>query len=272
MENIKFTSIMKLVNLIPILFVILQLTNCKGQENEGVTYPKEKIMTTDKFNIEKYNKIVEEKTRKGEFDIYNHIDTLSNGNVMESTQGQDGTYTVIITPPVPALDKIYKDYYKNGFLKEETNLYIGLAMGSDEIKFGITKYYDTNGYLIKTVDESVKYNDLKIKPLDLLEILKREPLFTNISKDEKAHFKNIFQIKEKEEDITSATVSKALKKEVFLNPNDREDVKNVFLTLSKDKNTWYVTKDMYPFGRIELNIDSNSGKIINRQYIKETRP
>lgn len=263
---------MKLINLILILFVILQLTSCKGQENEGVTYSKEKIMTTDKFNIEKYNKIVAEKRRNGDFDVYNHTEILSNGNVVESSQAQDKSSTIIILPPVPKMIETYKSYYKNGFLEFEIHRYIGLAMGADEIKFGISKYYDTNGYLIKTVDESVKYNDIKIKPLDLLEILKKEPLFINISKEEKALFKNIFQIKEKEEDITSAIVSKALKKEVFLNPNDREDIKNVFLTLSTDKKTWNVIKDIYPFGQMWLHVDAMTGRVSNKTYHRETRP
>lgn len=135
-ESIKSESIMKLLKQLVILIIVSQLSCCKGQEKDGVTYPKEKTMTTDKFDIEKYNKKVEEKKKKGEFDVYNHMEILPNGNVIESSQAQDKSSTIIISPPEPEIIQIYKSYYKNGFLEFEIHRYIGLAMGADEIRFG----------------------------------------------------------------------------------------------------------------------------------------
>jgi hypothetical protein len=144
-------------------------------------------------------------------------------------------------------------------------------MGADENRFGKSNYYDEKGQLVKVVDEMVKYENINVKPLNLFEILKKEPLFTTIDKETRVLFKDIFELNEKQEEITPAIVSKALKKDVILNPYDREDVKNVFLTLSKDKKTWNVTKDIYPFGQITLDVDTNTGKVNNKKYLREIR-
>jgi hypothetical protein len=262
----------KVKSIIYLCIIAFNLMSCGGQTEKGVYYPKEKIMTTDKFDFVKYNRIVEEKRKLGEFDLYNHVEVLTNGNVVESSQAQDKSATVIILPPVPELIETYKSYHKNGFLESETQRYIGLQLGADIVKFGSSKYYDSTGLLIKEVDEAVKYENIKIKPLDLFEILKKEPLFINLSKEDKILFKAIFDLSQEEDEISPNIISKVLKKDRILNPADREDVKNTFLTLSDDEKIWEVVKDIYPFGRIEYSIDSNSGKIIKRDYIKETRP
>lgn len=262
----------KIKSIICLCVIAFNLMSCGGQTEKGVYYPKEKIMTTDKFDFVKYNRIVEEKRKLGEFDLYNHIEVLANGNVVESSQAQDKSATVIILPPVPELIETYKSYHKNGFLESETRRYIGLQLGADIVKFGTSKYYDNNGQLVKEVDEAAKYENIKVKPLNLFEILKKEPLFVNLSKEDRILFKVIFDLPQKEDEISPDIISKILKKYTILNPEDREDVKNTFLTLSNDENMWEVVKDIYPFGRIEYNVDSNSGKIIKRNYIKETRP
>lgn len=263
---------MKKLKKIIYLLIAFNLISCGGQTEKGVNYPKEKIMTTDKFDFVKYNQIVEQKRKLGEFEVYRHVEVLTDGTVVESSQAQDNTATVTILPPVPEILETYKVYHKNGYLESEVQRYIGLATGSDIVKFGISKYYDEGGVLVKTVDETVKYENVKVKPLDLFEILKKEPLLVNLDNEKRKFFKNILELPEKEEEITPNVVSKALKKDFILNPNDREDVKNTFLTFNEDKNTWTVTKDIYPFGSFEFLIDTNTGKIINREYVKETRP
>lgn len=263
---------MKTLKIITILFFFSQLTNCKGQKKDGVTYPNEKIMTMEKFDVDKLNKCLIQKEKENPLqDLSTCDELLKDGSFISNYETTEG-YVSVHTLPIPSLLQNYKEYYDNSILKEEFNLFIGLAIGSDQVKFGISKYYDETGQLVKIIDESVKYKDLKIKPLDLFEILKKEPLFVFFNKEEQAHFKYILQLSEKENEINPITVMQALKKTFLLNPYDREDTKKVFLTLREDEKSWFVIKDIYPFGRIELDVDTSSGKITNRKYTKETRP
>lgn len=79
-------------------------------------------------------------------------------------------------------------------------------------------------------------------------------------------------LSEKVEEITPKIVCKALKKEFVLNLYDRGDTENVFLTLNKDRKISDVTKDIYPFGQIWLQVDAMTGKVSNKTYHREIRP
>lgn len=276
LDVLKFGMGGKIEKQIIFIFIAFSLFNCKGQTEEGVQYPKEKIMTTDRFDIEKFKNYPKVLKLGEEKKLPSTKDTLPDGTVINYSWGKgldkQKYYAKKTIPPVPALSYIEKEYYENGILKREKEVFLGQSINSDQIKFGISKYYDETGQLIKTVDESVKYDKIKVKPSNLLEILKREPLFVSFTKEERKHFIEIFQLNKKEDEVSPDIVNKALKKYFILDPDSRPDVENVFLKLSEDEKSWNVIKDIYPFGLIELNIDANSGKIISRTYAEETRP
>ncbi len=267
MNNIK--------KIIAITFA-LSLLQCTGQTEKGVQYPKEKIMTQDRFDINRFKDYPDAIVFGEEKKLTPTEDTLSDGTVIIYSWGNGldnkKYYSKLIKTPVPSITEVYKEYYNNGILKEETERFIGSSMNSDQIKFGITKFYDETGRLVKTIDESVRYENIVVKPLQLFEILKKTPLFVSLTDDEKAHFKYILSLTEDKSEVTPQAVHKALKEEFILNPVDRENVKRVFLTLSKDTRKWYVTKDIYPFGLIEFEVDTKSGDVSNREYKKEWRP
>lgn len=257
-----------------IVFLLLafSLLQCNGQTEKGEHYPKEKIMTIEKFDKESFYGCLEKRELENPLqDITTCVVKLSNGNISKSYETTEG-FINLISKPIPQITETYKKYYSNGILKEETERFIGLSMNSDQIKFGTSKYYDETGQLVKTVDESVKYESIVVKPLELFEILKKEPLFRALSQEEQAHFKATFELIEKENEITPQLVHKALQEEFILNPYDRENAKRVFLSLSKDEKKWFVVKDIYPFGQISFEVDAKTGKIANRQYKKEWRP
>lgn len=271
MENTKLTQRLAIVGKLVLLICLVQLMSCEGQVKDKAISSKVKIMTTEKFEIEKYNKCIEEREKNPLLDLSQCEDTLDDGTLVISSKSSDD-YTVITTPPPPSLVQSFKRYYKNGFLQERSERYIGYAMGFDLIKFGNSLIYDQNGALIRTIDESEKYKSLFVKPLDLLEILKKEPLFKELSKEDQIHFKKIFNLSTKESNITATEVCNALHTYVVLDSKSDKDRRNVFVRLSEDKKVWHVTKDLYPHGLIELEVEATSGKIIKRTYNKETRP
>ncbi|GAA3508392.1 hypothetical protein GCM10022393_19370 [Aquimarina addita] len=246
-------------------------TQCIGQKEKGVIYPKEKIMTTDIFDIEKYNQVIEEKKIKGLPRSNIRTEILEDGTIIESSQSQKKYVTVRIIPKTPKIFETYKKYYPNGFLEMKMQRFMGLAMGANIIKTGISEYYNEKGELIKKVDEEVKYADIVIKPMDLFEILKKTPLFIEVNKEEASRFKEIFDIDKKVAEITSEDIHIALKKYVILDVTDQEQVRNVFINLSKDEKTWRVTRDIYPLGRVKLEVDTNTGKVLSQTYQQETR-
>ena len=262
MNNIK--------KIIAITFA-LSLLQCTGQTEKGVQYPKEKIMTEDKLDIDKYKSIIEGKRLRDDY-TYN-VEVLKDGSFIDYFgMNQNKIHSIILHKSIPSITEVYKEYYNNGILKEETERFIGSSMNSDQIKFGITKFYDETGRLIKTIDESVRYEQITVKPLQLFDILKKTPLFVSLTDEEKAHFKYILSLTADKSEVTPQAVHKALKEEFILNPKDRENAVRVFLTLSKDTRKWYVTKDIYPFGLIEFEVDTKSGNVSNREYKKEWRP
>ena len=257
-----------------IILIILafSLMQCTGQTEKGVEYPKEKIMTQDRFDIKKFNECLEKKEKDNPMqDLSQCVEILKNGEKISSYETTED-YVMLIDLASPKLFQKYMRYYKNGVLKEETERFIGSSMNSDQIKFGVTKFYDETGRLIKTIDESVRYEQITVKPLQLFDILKKTPLFISLTDEEKAHFKYIFNLTEDKSEVSPQVVHKELKEEFILNPNDRENAKRVFLTLSKDEKKWFVTKDIYPFGLIEFEVDTKSGNISNREYKVEWRP
>ena len=272
MENFKSTSAMKLLKLLTILLSIVQLTSCKGQNKEGVTYPKEKIMSNEKFDIEKFNKCFNQEDK-----VYNEDckQILSDGTVViQSIMSED--YRQDIIPVAPGLlSRVKLFYLKTGILKQEYETYVG-GYNDD---FGISKFYDQKGYLTKTVDENIKYKDVQIKLLDLFEILKKEPLLDKLSEDEKEHFNTIFSLGKENKKVNLEDIFNFLKRDKILNPYitdtsvlDTEDRFRLQISFDQDKENWNVTKELYPFGQIWLKVDANTGKVSDKEYHREMRP
>ena len=262
---------MKFLKYIIFSLIVLICVQCNSQIEKGAIYPKEKVMTKDVFDKVQYEEIVEEKTKQGEFDRFNHKKILPDGTLIESSCGQNDYCSVRIIPKEPEVFETYKNYYPNGFLKEKIQRFMGLAMGADVIKIGVSEFYNNKGELIKSVDESVKYQNINVKPEGLFGILKETPLFSAVDLKEAAHFKKILQIDKKEKEITGLDVCNALKKHVFLDVTNQEEVRKVFIVLSKDEKTWNVTRDLYPFGMVTIKVDTTNGEIVNQVYKKEVR-
>ncbi len=133
------------------------LTGCRGQEQKKI-----KPNTKNTTMIEKFDFNIYEKTNKGS-DEY----TLPNGNTIFSIgfiKNKKGFQYERLPPP--SFLTIYKEYYANGNLKlKET--YIG-----QQVKVGISQYYDEQGNLIKKVNEDQKFG--KIKPQQVLEFLQEK--------------------------------------------------------------------------------------------------
>ena len=270
MENIKSTNIMRLLRVIIICSIVLQFSGCKGQNEKGVSYPKSKIMSTERFDIDKYQKCIEKKQRTGNIDLSQCQDTLSDGTVIISVKNAEESFVRII-PAVPSLIENVKAYYGYGSIKEEYSRYLGVFLNAEEIRIGTSKYYDEKGYLTKSVNEDAKYDGVKIKITDLFDILKKEPLLDELTLDDKKRFKSLFELKAEVEKITNQDVYEFLKKRVILNPMDTEDRKSLGIVFNEKSKKWSVTKDMYPFGIINFEVDAETGKVENKNYEEDKR-
>ena len=265
-----------------LILTAFNFNSCKGQNEEKIIYPKEKIMNTDRFDIQSFNKHKEKYLEYEKMQIHLEslnspflkIDTLSNGTVVFSEEGFNKQiyYSQKIIVPPPSLFFTYKEYYSSGIIKEESEKFIGSLYSG----YGITKYYDEQGYLVKTVDENYVYKDVKIKLLDLFGILKKEPMLGGLTREDKEHFQQLFFENKKIEEITSADfINYLLSSDIgtngmILNPNNDNDRRNIEINF--ENNHWDVTKNIYPFGTIDYVIDANTGQILTKKYQKETRP
>ena len=85
---------------------------------------------------------------------------------MEFTVNKGGSQDEML--PLPSFLKIYKEFYANGNLKRKET-YIG-----ENVKIGISEYYDEDGVLDKKVNEDAKFG--KIKYTDCLAFLDKKEL------------------------------------------------------------------------------------------------
>ena len=246
------------------LLAVLQLTSCEGQNAKGVSYPKQKKMSTEKFDIEKFeacaskpNKPYPEDCKEILPDKTEKVQLLMAENYQEE----------IIPPPPSLIKKIRTFYLKTGIIKEELDSYIGLHFPTGEIK-----YYDEKGNLVKTEDADIAYKNAAIKLSDLFEILKKEPLLDALSAEEKENFNTIFNLGKENREVTLEDVFKGFKQSKLLNPMDEKDRRSlILLDFDENKKVWNVVKDLYPFGLIKIKVDANSGKV-TKKYEKEKRP
>ncbi|PQL92060.1 hypothetical protein [Apibacter adventoris] len=154
---------MKKYSLFTVLFSLL--LSCNGQEKELIK--PEEMYTTEKINIEKFDK------------NQRIIDTIKDGTIIEqnkSTYINTGKteYTESITPPPPAMFCIYKIYYSNGNLKTK---YTKMSIVGAYVPFGLVYHYDEKGKLIQKIDNDKIYNDVRVTPEILFDILDKEGIY-----------------------------------------------------------------------------------------------
>jgi hypothetical protein len=226
-------------------------------------------MNNERFNIEEFEYCLKQKNKSYPEDCKY---VLNDGTIIiQSEMSED--YRVDIVPKAPELIKKVKLFYlETGIIKEEFETYIGGFAGD----YGIVKYYDKDGNLTKTIDENIKYKDLNVKFLDLLEILKKEPLLDNLSEDEKKHFNIIFNLGKDFEKVVLNDIFKFLSRDKFLEPNNvdrkvlkKEDRFLITLYFDEEKSIWNVTKELYPFGQISLQVNAISGQVFGKKYHPE---
>lgn len=150
METFKFKNNVKMKLFIKSLTMVLllSLVACKGQNKNTMV---------EKFDFEVY--------RKTEYGLKRYVkndDFCIIG--MEFTEEKGGSQDEFF--PLPSFKKIYKEFYANGNLKRKET-YIG-----ENVKIGISEYYDEDGKLNKKVNEDDKFG--KIKYTDCLDFLEKK--------------------------------------------------------------------------------------------------
>ena len=264
-ENFKLKNIMKLLKISSILIIILQLTSCKGHDEKGVSYPKQKKRNTEKFDIEKFDQCANMPNKPYSEDCKEILPDKSE--IVQLMMAEN--YQEEIIPPPPSMIKRVRTFYLNtGVIKEELSTYIGLHFPVGEIK-----YYDQKGNLVKTEDTDLAYKDFSVKLLDLFEILQKEPLLDGLSMEEKENFNRIFEIRKESKDVSLEDVFKEFKQNKFLNSMDEKDRRSLIgIDFNETKKEWKVVKDLYPFGLINIKVDANDARVLENKYEAEKRP
>ena len=261
--------------------LIMMVCSCNGQEKEKISYPKDKVMNTEKFDIKRFENYPDVVSMEDEKKLPTKKDILSDGTIIEYSlwdNNEDGNktyYTKIEMPPPPALFKKVKDFYPSGTIQREAKTFVGQVDIDPFYGSFIIKDYDKNGSLLKTVDHSDFDKYLKIRFNDLLNVLKDKWMITDdfVAKNAENINAGLFhgQINTK---LTSEKIINELKSKdcngKILNPDSDFERKNIKISLNKD--IWTVTKDMYPRGYWDFKINGNSGKIIDINYRQDNRP
>ena len=178
------------------IFLILLIISCQGQkDNKKAIINDKNNSMVEKFDFEKYDK-----AKKSPVEY-----TKEDGThvVMVFNEYSGGSYYEYL--PSPSFLTVYKEFYVNGKLKKK-EIYIG-----ENVKVGISRYYDEKGNLIKEVNEDLKFG--KIKPQQVLEFL-QEKGYINLKTGEGRLDKEgqpVFELsfnKEKEKKVWYVTIIK----------------------------------------------------------------
>lgn len=137
-----------------ILFLIITfIFPCTAQNLNNMKKP-------EKFNYKYYKSKLSPNTSYKEY-------TEEDGTIVCVSFEKDVNWIVTIKPLT--FKKNAKMYYKNGFLDTEGDWFY-----CSNIRIGIWREYDKKGKLIKEKDEDQKFENLKIKPKELLLWLEKE--------------------------------------------------------------------------------------------------
>lgn len=121
-----------------LLFSLLLLLSCKGQEKENVGFIKTK-KTMKYFDIERFN-------TNQNYGEYIYTDSLGN-IIREWGNGSEDIYygRYVHSRKDPNIETIYH-FYKNGGLKEEGQIF------NESFRIGVWKFYDESGILTKEIN------------------------------------------------------------------------------------------------------------------------
>lgn len=278
---------MKLCNLI--IFIILIFHSCDGQKN-NITYPKEKNVNTETFDIPSYEKLKDEQLTKNMLNPWTieiKLDTGEKQELFSSADGDEINYFKSVTPPVPALLKKMKRFYSNGKIAVEYETYVGILNPYPNAKYtlvGETKYFDKGGVLEKIENNEKIFENKKVNLIKLFSLLEKEPILDDLSSEEQRNLKELIFEEKKVDEITPDLLiqffQEDLKKEnpenqytlngFFLNKNDKNDRESLEISYTDPK--WIIKKDFYPAGWVTVEINAQTAEISNKKYHFENRP
>lgn len=291
MEKNQSEFKMKLCNLI--IFFILIFHSCDGQKNNS-TYPKERIINTETFDISSYEKLKEEQLTKNMLNPWTIETKLATGEKQElfsSADGNEITYFKSLTPPEPALLKKIKRFYSNGKIAVEYETYVGILNPYPNAKYtlvGKTKYYDRDGILEKIENNEKIFENKKVNLIKLFSLLEKERILNNLSAEEKKQLQELIFEGKSIDEITpnllvqffQENLNKNLKKDnpedeyklngFFLNKNDKHDRESLEISYTDPK--WIIKKDFYPMGWVTVEVNAQTGEVSNKKYHFENRP
>ena len=148
-------------HLILILLTALYCTCCNAQKDKEATTMK----TTERFDVQYYKNIIKEKNTYESATSAQYVER--NGTETYVSFNDDGFVLQEIKPFT--YEMIVKNYYKNCILKSK-----GKLLCHSSVKIGIWREYDNQGNLIKETDEDKKFEDLRLKPINILRWLEHE--------------------------------------------------------------------------------------------------
>ena len=143
------------------LLLLIASLSCIAQKNKKTTTMK----TTERFDVQYYKKIIKEKNTYESATSAQYVER--NGTETYVSFNEDGFVLQEIKPFT--YEMIVKNYYKNCILKSK-----GKLLCHSSVKIGIWREYDNQGNLIKETDEDKKFENLRLKPINILRWLEHE--------------------------------------------------------------------------------------------------
>ena len=144
-----------------ILLTALYCTCCNAQKDKEATT----MNTTERFDVQYYKNIIKEKNSYEGATSAQYVER--NGTETYVSFNEDGFVLQEIKPFT--YEMIVKNYYKNCILKSK-----GKLLCHSSVKIGIWREYDNQGNLIKETDEDKKFENLRLKPINILRWLEDE--------------------------------------------------------------------------------------------------
>ena len=138
---------------------MLYLLQC-AKDKETTT-----MKTTERFDVQYYKNIIKEKNTYESATFAQYVER--NGTETYVSFNEDDFVLQEIKPFT--YEMIVKNYYKNCILKSK-----GKLLCHSSVKIGIWREYDNQGNLIKETDEDKKFEDLRLKPINILRWLEHE--------------------------------------------------------------------------------------------------
>ena len=143
------------------LLLLIASLSCVAQKNKKTTTMK----TTERFDVQYYKSIIKKKNSYEGATSAQYVER--NGTETYVSFNEDGFVLQEIKPFT--YEMIVKNYYKNCILKSK-----GKLLCHSSVKIGIWREYDNQGNLIKETDEDKKFENLRLKPINILRWLEHE--------------------------------------------------------------------------------------------------